>query len=173
MVDVAGHLGMALLWLAPAWIVLDRPETAGTFVASGFLFGMFPDVDLAISPIVPTVKHHGVFHTVAVVTVLAAVVGPLVGRLVAYLGGRRELLSTQAEATASRFGFFAVWVAGLGHIFADVLSAPDVSEAIEPFWPLYRQPLGVDVVWYNDPWVNWGLLAAGILVNLGLYAYRR
>lgn len=48
MVDVTGHLGMALLWLAPAWFLLDCRKTAGTFVVSGVPFGMFPDVDLVL-----------------------------------------------------------------------------------------------------------------------------
>lgn len=46
MVHLTGHLGMALLWLVPAWVLLDHRKTAGVFVASGVLFGMVPDVDL-------------------------------------------------------------------------------------------------------------------------------
>jgi len=48
MVDVTGHLGMALLWLAPAWFLLDYRKTAWTFVVSGVLFGMLPDIDLVL-----------------------------------------------------------------------------------------------------------------------------
>ncbi len=169
MVDVAGHLGMALLWLAPAWFILDDRKTAATFVASGFLFGMLPDIDLVLETILPTVKHHGVFHTVLVVTILAAVIGPILGAVVKRVAGGTEWLSRGAENSIYTFGFLAVWIAGLAHIFADMLSAPDIAEAVEPFWPLYQQSLGIDIVWYNNPWFNWGLLAADILVNVGLY----
>lgn len=172
MVDVVGHLGMALLWLSPAWVVLDRPKTAGTFVLSGVLFGMLPDVDLGISQVVSLVKHHGVFHTVVVVTALAAVIGPLLGSVLERVVGESEWFALRPDETAARFGFLAVWIAGLAHVFADVLSAPDVAEAIEPFWPLYRQSLGIDVVWYDNPWFNRGLFVTGVIVNVGLYVYR-
>jgi hypothetical protein len=170
MVDVVGHLGMALLWLAPAWFIFDRPKTAGAFVLSGFPFGMLPDIDLVLSRMFATVKHHGVFHTVLVVTILAAVVGPVVGAVVDRVGGD-DWLSPEVRENKYQFGFVAVWIAGLAHVFADMLSAPDIAEAVEPFWPLYQQSLGIDVVWYNNPWFNWGLFVAGIVVNVGLYYY--
>ena len=50
-----------------------------------------------------------------------------------------------------------------------MLSAPDISEAIEPLWPLYADSVGIDLVWYNASWFNLGLLIAGVLLNGGLY----
>ena len=173
MVDVVGHLGMALLWLSPAWFILDRPKTAATFVLSGFLFGMLPDVDLVLSNFFATIKHHGVFHTVLVVTILAAILGPIVGKVVEGVAGGSDWLSRRARENIYGFGFMAVWIAGLSHVFADMLSAPDIAEAIEPFWPLYQQSIGIDIVWYNDPWFNWGLFVAGVVVNVGLYYAKR
>jgi hypothetical protein len=35
MVNPLGHLGMALLWLSPSWVIVDRERTAATFVAVG------------------------------------------------------------------------------------------------------------------------------------------
>ncbi|MFC7044542.1 metal-dependent hydrolase [Halobacteriaceae archaeon GCM10025711] len=173
MVDVIGHLGMALLWLAPAWVVFAQRTTAGTFVLSGFAFGMLPDVDLYLRQTFATVKHHGIFHTVVAVTLLALAIGPILGTLVETVASDRDWLSTGADGSSYRFGFFAVWTAGLAHVFADMLSAPDIAEAVEPLWPLYRQSMGLDLVWYNNPWFNWGLLVAGVLVNAGLYVYNR
>ncbi|MDZ5810911.1 metal-dependent hydrolase [Halorubrum sp. AD140] len=169
MVDVSGHLGMALLWLAPAWFIVDCRRTAVAFVLVGTPFGMLPDVDLVLPRLVPTVKHHGVFHTVLVVTLLAAAIGPLVGTLLERIDGETDWLSTETVRHSARFGFLAVWISGLAHLSADVLSAPDIADSIEPFWPIYPHSLGIDLVWYNDPLVNWGLLAAGVLVNVGLY----
>ena len=79
MVDVAGHLGMALIWLAPAWFFIDSGKTAGTFVGIGFWFGTLPDIDLYLQKVFRTVKHHGIVHTVLTVSLIALVLGPLVG----------------------------------------------------------------------------------------------
>lgn len=169
MVDVIGHLGMALIWLAPAWFFIDRSKTGLTFVGTGFWFGMAPDIDLALQGIVPTIKHHGILHTVLFVTVFAAVVGPIVGWVLEKTLGGSEWFSEAASRASLKIGFIAVWVSGLAHLSADILSAPDISEAIEPFWPLYRSSLGIDIVWYNNPWFNWGLFVVGVLLNVGLW----
>ncbi|EMA64270.1 metal-dependent hydrolase [Halorubrum lipolyticum] len=171
MVDVTGHLGMALLWLAPAWFLLDSRRTAVTFLVAAVPFGMLPDVDLVLEGVFPTIKHHGVFHTILAVTLFAAILGPVVGKLVEAVVGDTDWLSPEAAARSVRFGFLAVWIPGLAHVFADMLSAPDIADSIEPLWPLYHGSIGVDLVWYNNPVVNWGLLAAGVLVNVVLYAY--
>ena len=173
MVDVLGHLGMALLWLAPAWYVLDRRETAVAVVGTGFWFGMVPDVDLVLSNYVPTIHHHGVFHTILVVTVLAAILGPLLGRGLKAVGGDADWFSAEAEADAIKIGFVAVWVAGLSHLFADMLSAPDIASRIEPLWPLYDGSVVlVDVLWYNSFWATWALLLAGLAVNVGAWYWK-
>lgn len=169
MVDIIGHLGMALIWLAPAWFIIDRPKTGATFVGVGFWFGLLPDIDLWLRRVFPTIKHHGVFHTVLVVTILAAIIGPIVGWVLKSTLSDSEWFSEGAEENALSFGFVMVWVAGLAHLFADMLSAPDIAEAIEPFWPVYPHTLGIDIVWYNATWFNWGLFVVGVLLNVGLY----
>lgn len=103
------------------------------------------------------------------VTLVAAVVGPVVGWSLRRTVGGTDWFSPEAEKNAVSIGFVMVWVAGLSHLFADMLSAPDIAEALEPFWPLYRQSLGFDIVWYNNPWFNWGLLVTGIILNFALY----
>lgn len=173
MVDVLGHLGMALIWLAPAWFVIDRPKTAATFVGVGFWFGLLPDIDLLLSNFLPTVKHHGVFHTVLAVILFAVIVGPALGRVFKKIFGGSEWFSEAASDNAYEFGVIAVLVAGLSHIFADMLSAPDLAEAIEPFWPIYSHTIGIDVLYYNNPWVNWGLLFAGLVLNAALWWQKR
>lgn len=169
MVDVAGHLGMALIWLAPAWLFVNSGKTATTFVGIGFWFGTLPDIDLYLQKVFRTVKHHGIVHTVLAVSLIALVLGPLVGWLLKRTIGGSEWFVPEVERQATSFGFLMVWIAGLSHIFADILSAPDIAEAIEPFWPLYQQSVGIDIVWYNNPWFNWGLLLIGIGLNAALY----
>ena len=170
MVDVLGHLGMALIWLAIMWYIVDDHESAATLIATGFWFGALPDVDVYLSKWFQGIHHHGVFHTVLVVTLLAAVLGPALGWVDRALFGDSDWFSPDASEHALSLGFVTVWVAGLSHLFGDMLSAPDISQPIEPFWPLYNgQIVLMDLVWYNSPWVNWGLLVAGLLLNGALW----
>jgi len=164
---------MALLWLAPAWLAFAHSETAATFVVAGLPFGMVPDLDLVFSQIFRTIRHHGVFHTILAITVFAAIIGPIVGTLLEKVAGGSDWLSLESTHDSYRFGFLAVWIAGLSHIFADMLSAPDIAQAVEPFWPLYFESISFDLVWYNAAWFNWGLLVAGIFVNSVLALYTR
>lgn len=174
MVDVAGHLGMALVWLAGAWIVVDDARTAAAFVAVGLPFGMLPDVDLYLRYVLPTAKHHGVFHTVVAVAAMTVVLAPVVGVALRTLDARVDRLSLPSvvRENGTRFASTAILVAGLAHVFADTLSAPDKAEALEPFWPLYPYPLGIDVVYYDAPLVNYGLLVGGIALNVALWRWR-
>lgn len=174
MVDVAGHLGMALVWLAAAWVVADDARTAGAFVAVGVPFGMLPDVDLYVRYVLPTVKHHGVLHTVVAVAALTVVLAPVVAVALRALDARADRLALPAAVRedGTRFAGVAVLVAGLAHVFADTLSAPDKAEALEPFWPIYPHALGVDVLYYDAPLANYGLLALGVALNVALWRWR-
>lgn len=170
MVDVLGHIGMALIWLAPAWVHFESPKTAAVFVVTCAPFGMLPDVDLYLSNLFTTVHHHGVFHTIVVVTLLSAVIGPLLGmlldRLVETSG---EFVPNQSRIPATMWSL-GVWIGSLSHLFADMLSAPDVAPPIEPLWPVYNgQLLHIDLVWFTSPRATWGLFAVGILLNAVLY----
>lgn len=170
MVDVLGHLGMALIWLVPAWYFIDRRRTAAMFVAVAFWFGMLPDVDLYLSKWFDGIHHHGVFHTVLVVTLLAVIIGPLVGMVFRRIGSNSEWFSPRAEEHAIGMGFLAVWIPGLSHIFADMLSAPDASTRIEPLWPLVKGPVVLmDVLWYKSWWATWGLFVLGIALNVAAW----
>lgn len=173
MVDVLGHLGMALICLSPAWVFIDEPKTAATFVATGFWFGMLPDIDLVLSNWFPqSIHHHGVLHTVVAVTILAAVIGPLVGFVWTALLGDSDWFSSWAKAHAYSLGFTAVLVAGFSHLFSDMLSAPDIAPPIEPLWPLYGSDIVLwDVFYYTSVWATWGLLILGLAINAALWAF--
>ncbi len=168
MVDVLGHLGMALLWLAPVWYFVDHRRTAALIVAGGFWFGMLPDVDLLLSAWVPGIHHHGVLHTVLAATVFAVVLGPLVGLVFTRIGERTDAtwFATQAQERAMGIGVITVFVTAVAHVFADMLSAPDVSTRIEPLWPVVKGPVVImDVLWYQSWWATWGLAVLGVTVN--------
>ena len=168
MVDVLGHLGMALLWLAPVWYFVDHRRTAALIVGGGFWFGMLPDIDLPLSAWVDGIHHHGVVHTVLAVTVLAAVLGPLVGLAFTRIGERTDStwFAARAQERATVIGVITVFVTGVAHVFADMLSAPDVSTRIEPLWPVVKGPVVMmDVLWYQSWWATWGLFVLGVTVN--------
>ncbi len=166
MVDVLGHFGMALIWLSPSWLFIDQQRTALTFIAVGFWFGMLPDVDLVLSAL-PGIHHHGVFHTVLFATVAAVTVGPLLGWAMKRVFGGTEWFSARAEARAYHLGVIAVWVTGLAHVFADMLSAPDTSTRIEPLWPLVEGPIVyMDVLYYKSFWATIGLFVGGLAANV-------
>jgi hypothetical protein len=166
MVDVLGHLGMALLWLSPAWLFIDDQKTAVTFLGVAFWFGMLPDVDLLLRG-VDGIHHHGVVHTVLFAVGAALVVGPLLGLARRRLFGGTDWFSRRASEHAIGLGVVGVLVASLAHVFADMLSAPDASTRIEPLWPLVKGPLVyMDVLYYKSFWATIGLFVAGLLGNL-------
>jgi len=174
MVDVLGHLGMALLWLAPVWYFVDHRKTAVLAVLGGFWFGMLPDVDLVLANRLSGVHHHGVVHTVLAVTAFAAVLGPLVGVAFARIGRATGWFDERARAHATAVGVIVVWVTGVSHLFADVLSAPDASTRIEPLWPLVKGPVVMlDVLWYQSFWATWGLFVLGVGANLVAWYWTR
>ena len=165
---------MALLWLAPVWYFVDHRQTAALVVTSGFWFGMLPDVDLLLSNWVKGIHHHGVLHTVLVVTILAVIIGPMVGVAFRRIGERTGWFSVQARERATAIGFLAVWIPGLSHLFADMLSAPDVSTQIEPLWPVVNGPVvAMDVLWYQSWWATWGLFILGVTVNVLAWYWTR
>jgi hypothetical protein len=174
MVDVIGHLGMALVWLSPAWYFVDRPKTETVFVGGGCWFGLVPDADLLLSNWFAGVHHHGLFHTVLAVTLLAPVLGAILGWGFAEAAKRTDWFSSEGEKNAYELGVVAVWIAGLSHLFADMLSAPDVAQRIEPFWPLYDgSVVFLDVFWYTSWWATWGLLVLGLVVNVAAWYWTR
>lgn len=171
MVDVSGHLGMTLLMATPIWFVYDR-RTALTFVGLALPFGMLPDVDLYLRRVLPTIHHHGITHTVLFVLGVSLAVGVLVTpTLLPYLR-QRGWLPDEEIGNDYAFVVGAFAIGSLSHLFADMLSAPDISEPIEPYWPIVIQPVSVDVFYYNSPLVNFGLLTVGIVAHLVLWRWR-
>ena len=171
MVDVLGHLGMALVWLSPSWLFIDEQRTAVTVLAVGFWFGMLPDADLVVSNIDALgIHHHGIFHTVLFVTLAAAILGPLLGLAMRRVFGDTKWLSARAADRAVPLGVVVVFVTGLSHLFADMLSAPDTATRIEPLWPLVKGPIVyMDVLYYKSFWATTALFVAGLAFNVAFW----
>ncbi|AGN02135.1 membrane-bound metal-dependent hydrolase [Salinarchaeum sp. Harcht-Bsk1] len=173
MVDVTGHFGMALLFAAPAWAIWGRRGALG-FTAFAVVTAMLPDVDLVLRTHFP-VTHHGVTHTVAFVALVSVLVGAFAARwLTDSFNAHRLIRSTTiSEDIVFAFGTAGLFVGGASHIFADVPSAPDIAAPLSPFWPVYTKPVIVDVVYYDNPFWNVGLLAVAVSVHLVLAWHER
>ncbi|WP_380677062.1 metal-dependent hydrolase [Salinigranum sp. GCM10025319] len=168
MVDITGHLAFGLLFTLVAWFVWDDRASVA-FVGLAAVASLLPDIDLWLTKLFPAqVHHHGVTHTVLFVTV-ASLVG---GAVLVGLFGRRldRWIESERFDRSSLFAFssMALLVGSLSHLVADMLSAPDISTPIEPFWPFFDKPWAVDVVWYNAAWINLWFFAAMVVLHLVL-----
>lgn len=170
MVELAGHLGMALLFAAPAWVVWGRRGALG-FTAFALATAMLPDADLALRHVLP-VTHHGVTHTLVFVILVSVLAGAFAARwLTARFNAYSRIRSTEiAGATVFVFASAGLIAGGASHLFADVLSA-DVTTPLSPFWPLYSEPVVVDVIAYDSPGWNVGLITAAVALHLVLAKY--
>jgi hypothetical protein len=164
-VDITGHLAFGLLFALPAWWVLDDRASVG-FVALTAVAALLPDIDLWLAMVFPAqVHHHGVTHTVLFAGGASLVGGAVVAGLLC-----RQVDSWIGERVGARALFIsaavAVFAGTLSHLSADMLSAPDISTPIEPFWPLFAKPWSVDLVWYNATWINYGFFAVMVTVHV-------
>lgn len=174
MVDVSGHFAMALLFAAPAWFLWGRRGSIA-FAAFTFVTAMLSDSDLVLGHVLPGVHHHGVTHTVFFVTLASVIAGAVVAR---FLTSRFEASRWVRSDDIDRETVFVFATAGFltgstSHLVADILSAPDIAPPLKPLWPLYAKPIVVDVIYYDSPTWNFGLLAVALAVHYGLYRHER
>jgi len=167
MVDVMGHLAMGLLWALPAWALWDG-RLGLLFIGFTLSTAMLPDVDLVLQTFLP-VQHHGITHTILFVTLVAFVAGG------AFEYGLRSWLERQwlkkrgyrlSAGTLFVFVVAGLLLGGYSHLFADMLSAPDIAPPVNPFWPFFEKPWSVDVIWYNDRLWNAGLLVVAVVLHI-------
>jgi membrane-bound metal-dependent hydrolase YbcI (DUF457 family) len=162
---------MALLFAAPAWFVWGR-RVATSFTAFALVTAMLPDADLYLQAVLP-ISHHGITHTFLFVIVASLVTAAIAARLLTpWLNDHRLIRSTDISGeTVFVFAASGFMVGGFSHIFADMLSAPDIAAPLAPLWPVYREHIVIDVIYYNSPWWNFGLIAVAIALHLVLARY--
>jgi formate/nitrite transporter FocA (FNT family) len=168
MVDITGHLAFGLLFAIPAWFLWNRRASVA-FVGLAVITSLLPDIDLWLQKLFPgAVHHHGVTHTVLFVTIASIVGGAIVAGL--FTDKIDSWIDSERFSAKSLFVFSTVafWLGGVSHVTADMLSAPDISTPIEPFWPFFDKPWSVDLVWYNAFWINFGFFAVMILLHVAL-----
>ena len=168
MVDVLGHFAMAFLWSFPAWFRWDG-RVSLAFIGLAVSTAMLPDVDLLLRELPIGVHHHGVTHTVLFVTAFAIVVGIAAAHVLAPLIERWWIQSEGHAIPRHEVHVFVtggLLVGGLSHIFADMLSAPDISQPVEPLWPFLNVPISFDLIYYTAPAWNAGLLLVALALHL-------
>lgn len=168
MVDIMGHIAFGLLFALPAWFLWNDRASVG-FIALAVVGSLLPDVDLWLVQLFPAqIHHHGLTHTVLFVTIVSLVGGALLAGLL----GRRvdNWIESERFDTYSLFVFSSVafLIGSLSHLVADMLSAPDISTPIEPFWPFFEKPWSVDLLWYNAMWINAGFISVMVALHLAL-----
>lgn len=173
MVDVSGHFAIALLFAAPAWFVWGRRGATG-FTAFALVTAMLPDSDLVLRHFLP-VSHHGVTHTALFVVLVSVLTGAVAaGWLTSFFNSHRWIKSTAIDdETVFVFATAGFLTGGLSHLFADLLSAPDIAAPLAPFWPVYPEPIVIDLIYYDSPIWNFGLLAVAGVFHLALAYYDR
>jgi len=167
-VDILGHLAMGLLWAIPAWFLWDGLVSVA-FIGGTTVAALLPDVDLWIQRLAPAlIHHHGFTHTVVFVVAVSLAAGGLVAAAFAGPLGRWVPGDRYTSDHSFALAFLAVLVGGCSHLFADMLSAPDIAQPIEPFWPLFDKPVAFELIWYNAPLWNVGLFIVAVLIHLVL-----
>lgn len=138
-----GHVGMALIFASPVWFVY-RPAASVLFTALAVVAGVAPDSDIYLKAMVD-IAHHGITHTVTFVVGLAAAFG-LAAAAIAVVQDRNP-------RAAGTFAAVAAVVGAGSHLFADLLTTPDVAPPLKPFLPFSDQHVIVDVIYvYSDVW---------------------
>ena len=173
MVDVSGHLAMALLFAAPAWMLWGR-RGALAFAGFSLVTAMLPDTDLVLKTFLP-IEHHGITHTILFVVVVSVLAGAVAARVLTERFNANRWIHSESisDETVFVFATSGFLTGGLSHIFADLLSAPDIAAPLSPLWPLYDQPIIIDVIYYDSPLWNFGLLAVALAVHVLLYRHER
>ena len=163
-----GSIAIALLFASPAWFVWGRRGSL-TFVGFCLVTAMLPDVDLFSSQVVPAMQHHGVTHTVFFVLIASVVGGAVAARYFTDVLNEHVWVHSDSIARETVFAFATggFLLGGLSHVFADLLSAPDTAAPLTPLWPLYRETIVIDVIYYDSPIWNFGLLAVALFGYLG------
>lgn len=158
-----GHYGVALLFAAPAALVVGRRRGA-LFTLFALCVTMLPDLDKHL----PLTHHHGGMHTL-----LFAVSGGIAISVVftAFAGGYHHLVRDDRfrvdfrERSVFLLSASAFFVGIVGHIVADAVARPINGNLLRPFWPASDVVVELRLILPGEPVWNVGLFAAGLAVQ--------
>lgn len=161
-----GHIGLALLFAAPAWLVFDQFRAGLAFSALAALTGMFPDLDIYVMRYV-FIEHHGVMHSLAFLVPAALVLGGI------FTGGYLAVRDDHpAATTVFAFVTVALFTGMVAHMVGDILTSPDIAPPIKPLYPLVDSRFVLDAAFVKSNLWNLGPLALGLVTQGSLAAWR-
>lgn len=165
-----GHVGMALLFVAPVAFLLDRKGRYPPVAVLALATALLPDVDGRI----PFSHHHGGPHTLLFALSASVAVGlalAFASANVSWVARRVDGVPAFRPRAAFALGFAGA-AAGLGsHLFADLLMIPIADNPVEPFWPFSQRTVALGLMHPGDPAWNYGLLAAGIVAQVLVFVF--
>lgn len=165
-----GHVGMALLAVAPAALLLGRTRRYPPVAALALATALLPDVDGKI----PFSHHHGGPHTLLFALATSLTVGlalAFVAADVSWLARRVDGVPAFRPRAAFALGAGGALAGLASHLFADLLAIPIADNPVKPFWPLSEREVAMGLLHPADPAWNWGLLAAGVAAQILLFAF--
>jgi membrane-bound metal-dependent hydrolase YbcI (DUF457 family) len=167
-----GHVGLALLLVAPAVLLLDRKREYSAVAALALATSLLPDADTTL----PLTHHHGGTHTLLFVVSASLAVGlalAFVSVNVSWLSRRIDSVPAFRPRSSFALGVGGSFV-GLGsHLLADLLVIPVENNPVKPLWPLSEREVALGLIHPGDPAWNWGLLAAGIVAQALALSFAR
>ncbi|ESP87437.1 membrane-bound metal-dependent hydrolase [Candidatus Halobonum tyrrellensis G22] len=156
---------MALLFAAPVWFALDDLKANLAFTALAASTGMLPDGDIVLMRYF-FIEHHGLTHSLVFIVPTALVLGAIVAGI--YLAVRDDHAYQASGRQVYGFVALGLFTGMLAHVFADLLTTPDIAPPLEPMYPLLRTPMLLDVAFVKSNLWNLGTLAVGITVQAAL-----
>lgn len=160
-----GHIGLALLFAAPAWLVFDGAKKSLAFTALAALTGMAPDADLVLMKYF-FIEHHGLTHSFLFIVPAALVLGAIAAGV--YLAVRDDGPNRASAAAVFGFAALGLFTGMFAHVTGDFLTTPDIAPPIKPLYPVLEARIVGDVAFVKSKLWNLGLLALGIVVQVGL-----
>lgn len=156
---------MALLFAAPAWFVFDDLKTSLAFVALAASTGMLPDGDIVLMRYL-FVEHHGLTHSFLFIVPAALVLGAVVAGV--YLFARDDSAYRASPGRVYAFAAVGLFVGMVAHVFADLVTTPDIAPPLMPMYPLLETQVVLDVAYVKSNLWNLGTFALGITVQAAL-----
>jgi membrane-bound metal-dependent hydrolase YbcI (DUF457 family) len=162
-----GHIGLALLFAAPAWFVFDEFRAGLAFSALAALTGMFPDTDIYVMQYV-FIEHHGIMHSLVFLIPAALVLGGIV------TGGYLAVRDDDNPAAVAVFGFVtvALFTGMVAHMTGDILTSPDIAPPVKPLTPLVEERFVLDAAFVKSNLWNLGTLALALVTQGALATWR-
>lgn len=171
MVDLVGHLAIALLWVLPVWFLWEA-RLSVAFVALALVAAPVPDVDVFLP-----IARNGATHSISFVVVVALTAGAAIA-VVAERALTRWWFEDEgrvpARSTLYVFAAGGLFVGGVSHLVGDLLGSTSTADGVAVLWPALGQRFSTaSVEPLGDLEVQSALLVVALTVHVGLFVVER